>query len=56
MGRFFRRIWLVVCDHSVAAVKRTKREAEAAVRLRRRGANHAEHRVVGPYVLQERSR
>lgn len=47
------RVWLVICDHSIAGVWQTRREAEAAVRLRERQASPPiEHHVVGPYVLR----
>lgn len=53
----FRRIWLVCCDHSVAAVRRTRREAERFLRSRERDSiDGIEHYVLGPYVLRERSR
>lgn len=50
------RVWLVLCDHSIAGAFRTKREAEAHCRLReqRRGPDQPMHFVVGPYVLQWR--
>ena len=51
----FRRIWLVLCDHSILGVWRTKREALAATRLRAKGSLlEVEYHVVGPYVLEQR--
>jgi hypothetical protein len=53
---WLRRIWLVLTDHSVGGVWRTKREATAAMELRQ--GDHSltvtEFAVVGPYVLQPR--
>ncbi len=51
----FTKIWLVCCDHSVAAVRRTKREAEAFIRFREDhgdAVDRLEHYVLGPFVLE----
>ena len=48
-----RRVWLVLVDHSVVGVWRTRREARAAVALRNHaGPGELPHFIVGPYVLQ----
>lgn len=49
-----RRVYLVVCDHSIVGTWPTLSAARAAVRLRIRGlAVEVTHDIVGPYVLQE---
>lgn len=48
-----RRVFLVLCDHSVASVRPTKKAAQEEIRWRLRGANEAAYYVVGPYVLEE---
>lgn len=54
---FFRKVWLILCDHSVAAVFRTGREADQGLRLLKRNAiDRIEHCVAGPYVLWEHAR
>jgi hypothetical protein len=50
-------VWLVWVDHSVLGVWSTEAKARRAARLRVRDSLlEVEYRVVGPYVLQERSR
>lgn len=52
-----RRVWLILCDHSVAGVWRTRREAEEVLRFRRENSVELiEHFVMGPYVLQRGKR
>lgn len=52
--KMLRRLWVVLCDHSVVGVRKTKREAEATVRLRQRQTiSNVEHYVAGPYRLEQ---
>jgi hypothetical protein len=49
----FQRIWLVLCDHSVVGVWKTRLEAERAVRLRQRQTiSNVVHFLLGPFVLR----
>lgn len=53
----FRRLWLVLCDHSFVGVHTTKRAAEDAVRLRQRNTiSNIVHWVLGPFVLETGAR
>lgn len=56
MRTLVKRVWLVLCDHSVVGVWRTQRAAATAVSMLRRGSIlEVDYHVVGPYVLQRRS-
>lgn len=47
----WKRLWLVLVDHSVVGVKGTKQEAEDAVRLRQEHTiSNVEHYIDGPFV------
>lgn len=47
-----RRVWLVLVDHSVVGVFRSKKEARDSIRWRNNSINKLPHFVAGPYVLQ----
>jgi hypothetical protein len=50
-SRRFRRVWLVLCDHSIVGVKRTKREAEDTVLLRQEQTiTNILYFIDGPFV------
>lgn len=47
-----RRVWLVLVDHSVVGVFRSKKEARESIRWRNHSINRLPHFVAGPYVLR----